>query len=390
MRLDMRSQHVEAQTRHRGTHKEEGKGMERSDRGEIWKSQLAAVCVGLTVLGLSGSVSAADTVRLRNGDVISGKLLMVAGGNAIVETVHSGEVTILIEEVVAIATDRPMTVVYEDGREVDGVIETSEEGIITVREGAAPEAAEPEGEPPAALDLADIEAIHEVTPYYRYVGNLDFGLAIAKGNSDNENINFSGFLAPSWGKNTIVLSGRWNRGEADGELNASNWRVQGQYEREFWKRWFFLLFNSYEADKLQELDLRITAGTGLGYWFFKPDPTLLRVSLGPAFVDENFEGSDDDRQFAALRWTLDFDQDLWSPDVSIYHNHILTVGLTEDQLIMLTAQGLKFGLIADLALKAEFQWDYNKSPADGAKSSDYRYLLKIVYDFGGDENDWLH
>jgi putative salt-induced outer membrane protein YdiY len=356
-------------------------------RGKSW---LDAVCVGLMVLGLSGSVLAADTVRLRNGDVISGKLLKVAGDNAVVDTVHSGEVTILIEEVVAIETDRPMTVVYEDGREVDGVIETSAEGIITVREGAAPEAAAPEGAPPAALDLADIEAIHEVMPYYRYAGNFDFGLAIAKGNSDNENINVSGFLAPSWGKNTIILSGRWNRGEADGEINASNWRIQGQYEREFWKNWFYLLFNSYEADKLQELDLRITAGTGLGYWFFKPDPTLLRVSLAPSFVDENFEGSDDDRQFAALRWTLDFDQDLWSPDVSIYHNHILTVGLTEDQLIMLTAQGLKFGLIADLALKAEFQWDYNKSPAGGAEKSDYRYLLKIVYDFAGDENDWLH
>ncbi len=75
-------------------------------------------------------------------------------------------------------------------------------------------------------------------------------------------------------------------------------------------------------------------------------------------------------------------------DVSIYHNHILTVGLSEDQLIMLTAQGLKFGLIADLALKAEFQWDFNKSPAEDAKKSDYRYLLKIVYDFSGDENNW--
>lgn len=364
--------------------------MQRIGWGGLWRSRLAAVSVGLTVFGLSGSVSAADTVRLRNGDVISGKLLLVSGGNAVIDTVHSGEVTIDMAEVVAIETDRVMTVEYQDGREVDGIIETSEDGVITVREGAAPEAAEPaEGEPPTALDLADVETIHDVTPYYRYVGNVDFGLSIAKGNSDNENINLSALLAPSFGKNTIVVTGRWNRGKADGELNASNWRINGQYERAFWDRWFFLVFNSYEADKLQDLNLRISAGSGLGYWFFEPDPTLLKVSLAPAFVDENFKGTDDDRQFAALRWTLDFDQDLWSPDVSVYHNHILTIGLSEDQLIMLTAQGLKFGLFADLALKAEFQWDFNKSPADDAKKSDYRYLLKIVYDFGGDENDWL-
>lgn len=353
-----------------------------------WGAALAiAGCIGLAV----GTASAADTVRLRNGDVISGKLLKVADGNAVVETDHSGEVTITMEEVVAIETDRVMTVEYEDGREVDAVIETSEEGIITVREGAPPEAAEAAvEEPPKALDLAEVVEIREVTPYFRYVGHLDFGLSIAKGNSDNENINLAGLLSPSFGKNTVIIQGQWNRGKADGEVNVSNWRINAQYERRFLENWFFLLFNSYEADKLQDLDLRITAGGGLGYWFFEPDPTLLKVSLAPAFVDENFEGSDDDRQFAALRWTLDFDQDLWSPDVSIYHNHLLTIGLTEDQLILLTAQGLRFGLIADLALKAEFQWLYNKSPADDAEKNDYRYLLVLAYDFGGDENDWLH
>jgi len=347
------------------------------------------------------SAAAADTVRLRNGDVISGKLLVVSGDKATVDTVHSGEVTILMEEVVAIETDRAMTVEYEDGREVDAVITTSEEGVITIREGeAAPLALEP-GEPPKALDLADVAAIHEVLPYFRYVGHLDFGLSIAKGNSDNENINLSGLLSPSFGKNTVIIDGRWNRGEADGDINASNWRINLQYERELWKNWFFLLFNSYEYDKLQELDLRVSAGAGLGYWFFKPDPTLLKVSLAPAFVHERFDvpspppmgmgpAEDDQRNFAALRWTLDFDQDLWSPDVSIYHNHKLTIGLTEDQLILLTAQGLRFGLFENLALKAEFQYDYNKEPAEDAKTSDYRYLLILAYDFGGDQNDWYH
>lgn len=358
----------------------------RGTGGWIALFAVAAWC-GLAV----PSVSSADTVRLRNGDVISGKLLRVSGGEALVSTNHSGKVAIDINEVVAIETERTMTVEYEDGREIEGIIDTSTEGVVTVREEPATEAIdEAPAAAPAAVDLLDVKEIREVTPYYRYNGHLDFGLNISKGNSDNENINLSALIAPSFGQNTIAISGRWNRGKADGEVNASNWRINAEYEREFWKRWFFLAFNSYEADSQQDLNLRISAGAGLGYKFFEPDPTLLKISLAPAFVDENFKGSEDDRQFAALRWTLDFDQDLWSPDVSIYHNHILTVGLTEDQLILLTAQGLKFALIANLALKAEFQWDYNKSPADDAKTSDYRYLLKIAYDFGGDENDWFH
>lgn len=364
--------------------------MLRMDRGGVWRGRLAGLlCAVLTILGSTISAFAADTVRLRNGDVISGKLLKAGGDNAVVDTEHSGEVIINMEEVVGIETDRVMTVEYEDGREVDAVIETSADGVLTVREGAAPGVEEPAPPaPPVALDLADVKEIREVTPYYRYVGHFDFGLNVAKGNSDSENINLSALLAPSFGKNTIIIDGQWNRGKAEGELAASNWRIRGQYEREFWKRWFWLVFNGYEHDALQNLDLRISAGAGLGYKFFEPDPTLLKVSLAPAFVDENFEGSDDDRQYAALRWTLDFDQDIFSPDVSIYHNHKLTAGLTESQLILLTAQGLRFDLIADLFAKLEFQFDYNDNPAGGAKKEDYRYLVKIGYDFRGDDGDW--
>jgi putative salt-induced outer membrane protein YdiY len=352
---------------------------------------ITILVIAVISLGLK-SASQAGMVRLKNGDVVTGKILKVSGGDIIVETDYAGEVTIKADSVVDLQSDRPLTVEYGDGREVNGYIDVGPDGQLVVRE-AAPSKDGAEVSPDEAagmelVNLTDIEDIHEVHPYFRYTANVEFGLSIAKGNSDNENINLAASFVPTFGKNTIAIDGQVNRGKSDGEVSESNWRVNGQYEREFWDQWFWLLFNSYEHDALQDLDLRITAATGIGYKFFEPDPTLLKVSLGPAFVDENFKGSDDDRQFAALRWTLDFDQDLWSPDVSIYHYHRVTMGLTEDQFIILTVQGLRLGLIADLALLLEFQFDHNENPADDAKPDDYRYLVKLAYDFKGDQNDW--
>jgi putative salt-induced outer membrane protein YdiY len=353
----------------------------------------AALMVAAASLGSAG-IAQAGMIRLKNGDVVTGKIIKVSGGDIIIETDYAGEVTIKAKSVVDLQSDRPLTVEYGDGREVEGYIDVGPDGQLTVRETAPTEGAAAIAPGQAAemapVNLTDIKDIHEVRPYFRYTANVEFGLSIAKGNSDNENINLAASFIPTFGKNTIALDGQWNRGKSDGDLSESNWRIRGQYEREFLDRWFWLLFNSYEQDTLQDLDLRITAATGIGYKFFEPDPTLLKVSLGPAFVDENFKGSSDDRQFAALRWNLDFDQDLWSPDVSIYHNHQVTIGLTEDQFIILTAQGLRFGLIADLALLLEFQFDHNNNPAQGAKSDDYRYLVKLAYDFNGDQNDWWH
>jgi putative salt-induced outer membrane protein YdiY len=349
-----------------------------------------AVLTAALSIGAAGVVQA-GMVRLKNGDVITGKILTVSGDAIVIETEHSGEVTVDTAHVVDVQSERVLTIEYEDGREVDGYVDIGADGKLAVLESAPAEVGEMAAEEAAeatVIDLSGIKSVHEVTPYFRYLANVQMGVNVAKGNSDNENVNLAAAFVPSFGKNTIALDGQWNRGKADGELNASNWRVNGQYEREFWDKWYWLVFNSYEQDSLQDLDLRITAATGLGYKFFEPDPTLLRVSLGPAYVNENFKGSDDDRQFAALRWTLDFDQDIFSPDVSIYHRHKLTVGLTESQIVVLTAQGLRIELIGDLALLFEFQFDHVNSPAEDAKQNDYRYLFKLAYDFSGDENDY--
>lgn len=370
---------------------------------------IAVVVVAASSLSLP-SVAQAGTVRLKNGDVVTGKIMKVSGGEIVIDTDYAGEIKIKTDTVVDLQSDRPLTVEYGDGREVNGYVDVGPDGKLIVTETAP--SGEPTGEPAELepLDLTGVKDVHEVRPYFRYVADIQFGLNVAKGNSDSEYANLSASFIPSFGKNTIELGGEWNRGKADGDLAESNWRVSGQYEREFWDRWFWLLFNSYEHDALQDLDLRITAATGIGYKFFEPDPTLLKVALGPAFVDENFQeykvdangdrcksGEDegcveksDDRKFAALRWTLDFDQDLWSPDVSIYHKHKMTFGLTEDQFIILSAQGLKFGLIADLSLLLEFQFDHNNNPAEGAKKDDYRYLVKLAYDFKGDQEDWWY
>ena len=66
----------------------------------------------------------------------------------------------------------------------------------------------------------------------------------------------------------------------------------------------------------------------------------------------------------------------------------LTIGLTESQFVAQTDQGLMFDLINDFYLKLAFEFDYNREPADGAKTNDYRYLVKLGYDFSGDQNDW--
>ena len=85
---------------------------------------------------------------------------------------------------------------------------------------------------------------------------------------------------------------------------------------------------------------------------------------------------------------MDFEQKLWSDDLSFYHNDTMTFGLSETQYVLYTTTGLKVGLLDNLSLNAEFQYNYNGEPADDAVKDDERFIFKLGYTFGGDEDDW--
>ena len=52
--------------------------------------------------------------------------------------------------------------------------------------------------------------------------------------------------------------------------------------------------------------------------------------------------------------------------------------------------GIEFDLAWDLKLSAEFQSQWDNKPASDADKLDTRYILKIGYEFDGDQNDWFH
>lgn len=450
--------------------------------------QPATFGVGLLLAGLIlvAAPAHADTVKLTNGDVITGTVKKLADGSLIVKTEYAGEISIESEFIAAVQTDQPFTVRWDDGSEKVGRLTITADGRIDVVGGstptdttaaepaegahvvsaeavpseaaqpaadavvAAPEAPEKEsvpaeiaaeadaveedasralaavepteapsqeyeeaeraaaeataaaieyaeehGEGPVAaesdaVDMAKVYSLKPILPYYRYEGSFNVGFNAARGNTDTTDTHIDGKIVPSFGRNTIAFGGELNRSEANGVTNKSNWTIRAEYDREFGvrRRWYGNVFNTYENDELANLNLRVTAGAGVGYKFFNERPTLLRISLGPAYVNEDWR-IETDRTFLGLRWNLNFERDLWTEDFTFYHSDTMTFGLSETQYVLRTTTGLKLKLIADFAISAEFKYDYNAEPPPETLKSDQYYILKIGYDFRGDENDWF-
>ena len=70
--------------------------------------------------------------------------------------------------------------------------------------------------------------------------------------------------------------------------NAQAWRTGWAYNRNDGPGLFFTLFNDYEYDRFQDLDLRFVMGGGLGYKMIDTERTKLDLIVGGSYNRENF------------------------------------------------------------------------------------------------------
>jgi putative salt-induced outer membrane protein YdiY len=103
-----------------------------------------------------------------------------------------------------------------------------------------------------------------------------------------------------------------------------------------------------------------------------------------------WEKSSDDTDYAAFQLKFDFTRDLYKDDITFFHNNMYLNSLQSlSDIIIETETGIKFDMAWDLVLTAEVQTDWENEPAEDAKKLDTRYMLKIGFEFEGDENDWF-
>jgi putative salt-induced outer membrane protein YdiY len=246
----------------------------------------------------------------------------------------------------------------------------------------------------------DVDWIREKPTYLRYDAELNVGAQFARGNTDTTDLHIDARFEPSFGWNTFRLSGLYDKKSADGDTTTDRWKASLIYERDFRRRWYVGAANTYESDAQRDLDLRFILAAGIGYRFYDNDPTHLSVLPALAYVNENFHEfidpitqvkSSDDTDYAAIQFSLDFTRDLYKDDITFFHNNMYLGSLQEfSDIIVETRTGIKFDMAWDLVLSAEVETDWENEPAEDAKKWDTRYMLKIGFEFEGDEDDWFH
>jgi len=147
------------------------------------------------------------------------------------------------------------------------------------------------------------------------------------------------------------------------------------------KQIFIESFGMLEKDTLQNLQLRSTIGSGLGYQFYESARTTLSLSLGLAHVSEHFTNSPN-TQTPSGRWSLRWEHAVWPDRVKVFHRHEGFYDVNAGNAFRINAdQGVRITVYKNLFFNVEYDLRLNTQPAPGREKIDESLIFGVGYEF---------
>lgn len=312
-----------------------------------------------------------DVVTLKNGDRVTGELVKMTGGKVVVKTDWAGDVTVDYEDVATMECSRSLPVEFKTGEIITGRLEKRADGTYLVSDVI------PGG---IRLKTEDIDSIAKPPPK---IWSGDFGIALgySSGNTDTTSAAARAEVKRETEQDTFRIYAKTEYEERDNETSTQRTIGGSEYEYNFTERWYGKAYVIFENDKFKDLNLRTTVGLATGYKFIKEDDMLLQGDIGPAYVNENYSGDIEDKDFVALaagerfEWTISEGQSIVQTLQAFFNTEKFS------DVLLNAAITYKQTITGNLHFDLTLEDDYDTEPAADTKRNDFRMMLGVGYSF---------
>lgn len=330
--------------------------------------------VAIILVALAGT-SYADTVTLSNGDRLSGTVVKMADGVLLFSATYGGDIEIPWDAVTNLTTDGPITTQLINDSQITGQAITSDNGEIQISGDDVLKA--------VAFDVTNVAAINpptaeELAPKREYSSNFNVGITAATGNADTQQYHFDGEFNSVGEKDRYTIGVDFNRGEDDGETIVDNWTVYSNYDYFLSEKVFWNNAITLQQNDLQELDLRTSISTGIGYQFHNTDDLKLSATIGVGYLSENFEVAPSEQTIAG-RWSVNYEHS-WYEWLDFFHDHEGLVSVEDvNDFVIRSRTGLRYPISERFTGTAQINFNYDNSPSPGTSKEDLIYILSLGY-----------
>ncbi len=328
---------------------------------------------------------ALDVVTLKDGSIIHGEVIEMAGGVLHIKSLLADDlIKVKWAEVSKMAVSHPIPFHLKEGTVLVGTAEESEPGTMKVKAG-----------PTDGTMTIPLDAVTHVNPVVQppviYSGSLNAGYSQATGNSHLRNVSILGDFVARSEQLRLTLLGRYVYGDNHGSLITRN--ARGTIKLDFFitKRLFWFASAYVENDYFQNLKLRTAISSGPGYQFLdRGDLTgifkdmTFYAEAGPAYFNEDYRDNSivGDKGSFRARVAMKWDWPILDGRVTLYHyNEIFPSVQNASDFFFTMDNGVRMKILAGLASGFQVTTRYNNRPPAGTGDTDNLYLLTLGYAF---------
>lgn len=252
------------------------------------------LCISLSVIALP---SLADTVWLKNGDRLTGKISLLDGGKLLIETEYGGSIPVKWSQVATLESNQELLIKQDDVTgEVAKSLQASDDGTVVLNNGGA---AHP-------VKLASISQIIRPKPLVHdliWKGNVDVALDYKRAETDTDDYDISFKNSARHGLWRHNASANYTREYRNDVTSTDNWDAEYALDRFIDEHWFWQGRLEYKRDRIEDVRRQRTLGTGPGYQFW--DNELGAFSLAALANRSDYEfanGNKEDFYSLAMKW----------------------------------------------------------------------------------------
>ncbi|HBX57513.1 DUF481 domain-containing protein [Pseudomonas sp. UBA2684] len=304
------------------------------------------LCLALSVATTS---LMADTVWLKNGDRLTGKIKFFDGGKLLLETDYGGSIPLDWKKIATLESDQEL-LIKEDAitGERAKSLQAAESGKVTLANGDTPK----------TIELASIEQIMKPKPLIEdltWKGNIDAALDYKRAENDTDDYDIDLKTQARHGLWRHNAEAGYNREFQDDVVTTDNWNAEYALDRFLDEHWFWQGRLEYKRDMVEDLARQRIVGTGPGYQFW--DNELGAFSVAGLVNRGDYEFANGETEnFYSLSMKWDYNRYLVGKTVELFSNGEVGKPLANAADYTLDAElGLRYKVTdwASLNVKAE-------------------------------------
>jgi len=231
--------------------------------------------------------------------------------------------------------------------------------------------------------------------YPQWSGGLAAGTILTEGNSDTLSGNAAFNAQRRDEKDRWTFDAYWNWAQQGTDSSASvgedtdddqvttlNYGGGVKYDYFQTAKLYYYGNAAGKVDPIADLQLRYLAGAGAGWQVREDEKLKWGTELGLSWVDENFEGDDDDADFLAVRVASNLS---WAISSSTSFEQVAeaypSLEDSEDFIAKLDNR-LKMTITGKWIAQLQYVLDYDDSTPPGVSEADHRVVLGLGWSFG--------